>query len=282
MIFRFTVGFSGRSQGWSEIYYIDNAATSPRLLVSLFQAFAQKRADFLGSPYQIVFGRISQYSTAPGIRAPRKSFPVKQVFSSSHPSLTRGAEPADVSLDALFSNGVASFGAIVKMGAPPDDAVDNGGIVDLGKANLGTDLDNFTAFVIANGFGWNSVGGNYDNEIDSLTQTTDGRVSIKLKAPQSFPPVATTWYPARIRGLNQGKSILNRQVLVTQTALDTVETKERIAFQLPQVGGAIKLYNQIGTFQAADAVDVALEVGNHRRGRPFGTSPGRRSKQVLS
>lgn len=280
-----TMFFVGRNQGWSEYHMLNTQSTIPRDNQALVTALCQKRAQFLGAPYSILGFRIAAYLNNDTTRANRQSWLVLQNFVSGHPSTTGNAEPADVALLGVGVNNAFEGVSRFFMGAPPDAAVDNGGLVNPGAAGLGTDVGNYFAFLLNPGvqgasFGWGVSGTPADNQIKAITQVADGRVSIQFTAAVALPQVHSTFYPARIRQVNQGKSPLNGQCLVQVTATDTVTTKEIIGFSTDQTGGFCKIYPQLRQFAPYVALVFQNVVGNHRRGRPFGSSRGRAATRV--
>jgi hypothetical protein len=279
-VYRVLLGFAGNNQGWSETHQLRTTEVTPRNLRPLLTSWAQKRADFLGSPYVVNAFRASAYANDDGTRATRNSYFIKQQFSTSHASLTRGAEPGDVALIARGNSTGIGTQNTTFLGAPPDFAVDNGGVVSLGNANLGTDLTAYYDFLVANGFGWGLSGTPADNQIMSVTQNIDATVSFKFTAPVNLPTVHTTYYPIRVRSINNGHSPLNGAWTGTVIASDTIRTKEKLAFATDQVGGFVKIYQAVRSFVPYVQIDTELLVGNHKRGRPFGSSRGRAPTRV--
>jgi len=279
-IYRALLGFAGNNQGWTEIHQLRSTETRPRLLKSLMQSMAQKRADFLGTPYAVNAFRVSAYLNDDGTRAPRASFFIRQTFTTSTPPSSKPAEPGDVALIARGTTTDKGNQNTTFWGAPPDAAVDRGGNVILGNANLQTDTDNYIGFLIANGFGWGESGAPADNEIKTITQNIDGTVTFQFKANVLLPAQHTIYYPARVRGINKGHSPLCGACNVTVIDADKVRTQEVIAFSTSQVGGFVKIYPQLRQFLPYFAIDVELIVGNHKRGRPFGSTRGRAPARV--
>jgi hypothetical protein len=284
-IFRITMGFTGNNQGWSEYHAANVSAATPRALIPLATALCQKRAQFLGAPYSIFGFRIQNYVGADG-NLSKGSWFQKGIFQTTHPSVTGAAEPGDVAAIGIGSNPANQFPARFFMGAPPDAAVDLGGQIQPGKGGFGTDCMqdyfNFLTAPVVQGaqFGWLVSGTPVDNEIVSITQNTDGQLVILFTAAVGLPGKHSVYYPARIRGVNNGRSPCNGQCLVTVTGANTVTTKEVIAFSANQVGGFCKIYQQQKSFAQYVNIDINFLVGNHRRGRPFDTSRGRAPARV--
>lgn len=284
-IYRITMGFTGRTQGWSEYHMLKTTETVSQNLEPLVTQLCQKRAQFLGAPYSIFGFRIAAYLNDDGTKAPRQSWFKRKSFTTSHPSSTGNAEPTDVAIIGIGTNpanvGISRFW----MGAPPDGAVDNGGQVIPGNNQLGNDVNGYFGLLLNTGvtgvqFGWGVSGTGVDNQILKITQNANGTVSFQFTAPVNLPVAHTTFYPARIRQVNEGRSPLNGQSLVTVTAADTVTTKEIIAFNLAQAGGFVKIYPQNRQFAQYLNLSTNEIVGNHRRGRPFDISVGRAPRRV--
>ena len=107
-----------------------------------------------------------------------------------------------------------------------------------------------------------------------------GRPIITVQGNQWTIPFYATWFPARARRINGGRSPLNGQLIVQPIAADQVQTREVIGLGVAQSGGFLKIYDDTRPFTAYDDLVLELEVGNHKRGRPFGSPRGRASARV--
>lgn len=287
MIYRVTFGFEGLGVGWSETHACRNASPNPVDVSPFAIAVAQKRVTFLGREFAINAIRISRYSDDGATQKQRGVYPIKARYTNPIQTVAQAAEPASVALLARGSTAAQlappPFVANVNqtfLGAPPDDAVNNGGDVDLGKAQLGQNFIQWAVALVApaNPFGWlvSSTIANVD--IISLSQNANGTVEITT-APVPALTIGQT-YTARIRRVNAGVSPLNGQVIVKYSAAGVFNTQEVIGLALAQQGGAMRLYAPISPFAAYANITPELSVAKHKRGRPFGFTPGRARRRI--
>jgi len=287
VIYRVTFGFEGLGQGWTETHACRNASANPIDVSPFAIAVAQKRVTFLGREFSINAIRISRYSDDGATQKQRGVYSIRQRFANPIQTVAQAAEPAAV---ALLARGTTSANLappafvanqnVTFLGAPPDDAVNNGGDVDLGKAQLGQNFIQWATSMLAPGnpFGWlvSSTIANID--IISLSQNANGTVEITT-APVPALTIGQI-YTARIRRVNAGVSPMNGQVIVRYSAAGLFNTQEVIGLALAQQGGAMRIYSQISPFAAYANITPELVVGKHKRGRPFGFTPGRARRRV--
>ena len=287
MIFRVTFGFAGAGVGWSETHAARGASDQPADLASAATLVAQKRASFLGREFAIVAIRISRYSDNGGLVRAKGVFPIKMRFENPDQTAVQAAEPADVALIGTgYTNltlAPAGFAANVNrtfLGAPADKAVNNAGVVDQGQASLGASFGQWRSAMLAGVFGWLANNTILDAPIASISQLGNGKVELVLQQAALAPLVAGTVYSARIRRVNGGSSPLNGQVIVRASAPNILTTQEVIGIALAQVGGDIRVYSRISPFVPYSDIVLNGTVGEHKRGRPFGSPPGRAKKRV--
>jgi hypothetical protein len=288
MIYRLTFGFGGANEGWSETHSMQNAITDPRLLLPIMADLAQKRANFLGAPFAVTHVRLAKFFDETVFLEARGSVLLKQNYTSINPGLTGGAEPGTV---AIISRGVpdltnpalADFAGHTNttwLGAPPDAAVSNGGIVDQGQAGLGAALASYWQAMIANNTGWLAIQRADDIKIGAATQNGDGTVEITLQrapvpAPGLFIPILV-----RVRRVNNGRSPLNGPLLGWFNTPTTFQTQDVIGIPTTQIGGMMRTYADIPTHLPYGGYLIEGVTGEHKRGRPFGTPRGRQPKRV--
>lgn len=286
MIFRVTYGFSGMGTGWAETHAVKNDATNPRDLLTMLADVCSKRVQMLGREFSIVGLRISRYANDAGVRQ-KGSFIDEQIYTNAVTTASAAAEPAKV---ALIVRG-APFPSISNpqfdansnqtfLGAPLDVSVDNAGIVYPGKGGLGAAFAQWKSVMVNTKHGWlvNETIANVD--LNTIVQNTNGTVNITTT--DSVLPALTVGqrYKARIRGVNNGVSPLNGEVIVTCMGANLLKTKEVIGIALAQEGGAIRVYRQVQPFVAYGDLALLQRAGNHKRGRPFGSTPGRARRRV--
>lgn len=287
MIYRITFGFAGLGTGWAETHAMLSQLNNPKDLMPTLADIAQKRAQMLGREFSIVALRASRYSTDAGVRS-RGSFMVKQRFTNAIQTVSAAAEPAVVALlvrgsaepsqlNPLFdANTNQSF-----LGAPLDVCVDNGGAVDPGKGGLGAAFASWRAAMLATTIGWLANQTILDLPINAITQQTNGTVKIVTDGATLPTLTANQFYKARIRGVNNGVSPLNGEVIVRAGSVSTeLITKQVIGIALAQAGGSIRIYKQVQPFVDYGDLVLNLETGKHQRGRPFGSTPGRARRRV--
>lgn len=287
MIYRVTFGFEGLGQGWSESHALKSNLTEPRDLIPVCRGIAQKRVTFLGREFAINLIRISRYSDDGATTRLKGSFPLKERFTNPIRLAEQAAEPASVALIARGSTAAnlapPPFTANLNqtfLGAPPDDAVNNGGEVDLGKSKLGVNYGQWAAAMIQGGFGWLISATIKDLGFSLITQTPSGTVEFVTDVVLAPELTAGRTYVGRIRRVNDGDSPLNGQVLVRAFGVSTLTTVEVIGLGLAQAGGRIRIYQPIQPFAQFATLEAQLLAGRHKRGRPFGFTPGRARKRI--
>jgi hypothetical protein len=284
MIWRLTMYFSGNNQGWSEEVYHQDAQNSAISVSGYIEQMITKRVAFLPKPYLVHAYRVSAYTLNDGTAAPTGlHFFQRKQFKTSKSATTYLAEPANVALQMLMLNTDQTKSVLLYLGAPPDDAVSAGGVVDPSQANLGADWDNYIAFLTATNLGinngWAQVGTPVDAKVASYAFSADGLLIITTSAPHGIA-VSTKKLPARIRRFNGGKSALNGQLLVESTGLSELTSVEKIAALAGQTGGFIKVYPQFRSYVQFSVGVKMLQTMKHRRGLPFGSIRGRRPARV--
>jgi hypothetical protein len=288
VIYRLTFGFSGQGQGWAETHAWRTAVTDPTLLLPTMADLAQKRANFLGAPFSVVAARVSKFSDDAATTRLKGARLLKQQFVSSTPTLTGDAEPDNVALIVrgtpnTTDPALAAFAGNQNTtwhGAPPDLAVNFGGVVNLGLAGLGTAVSTFYTAMIAAGTGWLAANRKDDIMIESATQNVNGTVDILLVRTPVPAPTLNTNTTVRVRRINNGRSPLNGSLVGQFTTSTTFTTQDVIGIPTPQVGGRLRFYAPIPTFLPYGGFLVELITGEHKRGRPFGSQRGRAPNRV--
>ena len=286
MIFRVTFGFAGAGVGWSETHAMLAAATDPTLLVPTVSDIASKRAQMLGTEFSVVAIRIARYSDNAGARA-RGVKLVKQTWVNTSTQLNMNAEPAQVALmvrgDSLASPVNPQFDANENqtfLGGPIDICVDNAGKVFQNKGGLGAAFASWRSAMITAGMGWLASQTILDVPITTITQNANG--TVQFASANALLPTLTQGqtYKARIRRVNGGNSPLNGEILLTCDDNEFLTSYEIIGIALTQTGGRIRFYKQVAPFVQYGDLILSDFAGNHKRGRPFGSKPGRARKRV--
>lgn len=287
MIFRITFGFEGNGVGWSETHAAIGSSNNPIDLAEPMRNVAVKRAQMLGREFRINTIRISRYSDDGATTRMKGVYLIKQNFASSNQTVNYSAEPANV---ALLVRGSADQTAApvpfranqnqTWLGAPFDKCVDNAGTVYPGECGLGAAFASWVGAVRSARMGWLASDLLLDKPITNLAPTESGRVGITVKPGLIGPLVADQVYSARIRKVNSGASPLNGELLVRCIDNDTLESVEVIGLAYVQIGGDIKIYKQISPFVLYGDLGLESQTGTHKRGRPFGSKPGRARKRL--
>lgn len=288
MIFQVTYGFRGMGVGWSESHAVRaTGVDQPSGIAVRCQQLAQKRVNFLGNPFEIHVTRISRYSNDAGTVRTKGSWLNKTIYKNPSTSANMSAEPAVVALIARGSTDVtkapAAFTANQNRtfcGAPPDAAVDNGGIVFPAESNLGVNFDQWAAILVGQEFGWLVSATIAEAEIDVIGAQPDGTVEFATQAPVPNILEVGKIYKARCRRVNGGNSPLNGELILKYTSANTFVTQEVIGLGLAQAGGTLRIYAPISPFVGFANVVLEGQTGKHQRGRPFGSSPGRARKRI--
>jgi hypothetical protein len=248
---------------------------------------AQKRADLLGNPFSIIGYRVSTYLTGVGGTLVKHSVKsLKSTWVQSPQSGTGDAEPGPVCLNLVGDTAPGTQTNISQLGAPSDAAVNLGGAVVLGAGNLQNNLNAYTSFliqpVVGSVFGWGlSVSPAVSPQIVSIVPDAGkGTVVFTLPAGTFAAPTFGTKIQVRVSGVNSGVSPLNGQWTVVPSNATTCETVEIIGLARDQIGGQMRVYQLIRPFTPYVALNVQGIVGNHKRGRPFGSPRGRAPKRV--
>lgn len=286
MIYRITFGFAGMGTGWTESHAMLNASNNPRDLLPTLVDIAQKRAQMLGREFAITGIRVSRYATDAGVRA-RGVILLKQRFVNSVTSSAAAAEPAVVAyqvrgyaepsiLNPQFdANTNQTF-----LGGPLDITVDNAGVVDQGKGNLGASFAAWRTAMLNTTIGWLASQTIVDGAIQDITQATNGQVELQMLGADIAALEIGQSYNARIRRVNQGRSPLNGALIVKKTDATTLETQEIIGIPTPQTLGNIRVYKKVQPFVDYGELILSDQTVKHQRGLPFGFVRGRQPKRI--
>lgn len=289
MIYRLTFGFAGGNQGWSETHAMQQPSADPTTLLPLIANLAQARANFLGAPFAVNAVRIAKFFDETIGQRVKGSFLLKQNFTTVNPNLVGGAEPGEVALIGNWAPNTtdpalapfAGHQSETHFGAPPDLAVNNGGIVDQGQAGLGLFVGSFRAAMIAANTGWLALARAADTQILKIAQNLDGTITITLVAPPVPAPAIGVMQTVRTRGINKGNTPIPGQLRGTFATNTTFVSAVPIGIPTPQIGGFVRTYTPNPTFLPYLGMVLEGVAGNHKRGRPFGSSRGRRRVRVL-
>lgn len=287
MIYNVTYGFEGRGQGWSESHAMLNAAENPSALEVTVRDIASKRAQMLGIEFTLNRIRISRYSTDAGVRM-RGVFPISCDYKLISQAANQGAEPANV---ALLVRGFASpsiafpqFDANTNqtfLGAPLDLSVDDGGIVYQARGGLGAAFAQWRSIMLSSNSGYLPDVTIAEIPVITIAQNINGTVTYTVDVADTGALVVGQVYEARVKQVNQGRSPLNIAQKLKLVTATTLVTRRVIGIPTAQSLGSIRVYKQVSPF--IDFGDLVLmgKVAKHKRGRPFGSTPGRLPTRIL-
>lgn len=286
-IYNVTYGFEGKGVGWSESHAMLNAADNPSSLAVTVRDIASKRAQMLGIEFTLNKIRISRYSTEAGVRT-RGVFPIDCNYKITSGAQQLGAEPAAV---ALLVRGYATpsvafpqFDAntnLTYLGAPLDISVDDGGVVYEGRGGLGAAFGQWRSIMLSSNAGWLPDVTIAEIAIISIAQNVNGTVTYTVAEADTAALVVGQVYEARVRQVNQGRSPLNIAQKVKLQTATTLVTRRVIGIPTPQTLGTIRIYKQVSPFIDFGDLVLSGKVAKHKRGRPFGSIPGRLPKRIL-
>lgn len=286
MLYKVAFGFSGKGVGWQETHAVLSSLNEPKLLAPTMIDIAQKRVPMLGREFTLVGIRISRYANDAGVKQ-RGVYPIKQDFSNPVQTQSAASEPGDVALltvgTAVQSQVFPQFNSNTNrsfLGAPLDVSVTNGGVVLQGNGGLGAAFGTWRSAVLAANMGWLASVTILDVALDVISQNTDGTVQMTTTANLLPTAVQGAKYRARIRGVNNRHSALNGEVVLSVDDTHTMTTVNIIGIPTAQSGGNIRIYQAVSPFVAYGDITLEGTVGNHKRGRPFGSRPGRRPARI--
>lgn len=296
-IYRTTFKFSGGGEGWTETHYFNSTGSDFNAFRAPLGAIASLRAQMLGDPFYVWGVRVSQYSDGgvPPTRVARgarlwKGDPAAAFagwYNLNFGKANNGAEPSEVALQAIafplntVPAGLLGHQAFTSLGGPVDAAVDNNGSVFIEKAGLGAAFNQWASALIKGNFGWVSPAILADLEITTILQNMNGTVQITVVAPVPVGVVQGQTYVCRIRNVNEGRSPLNRELLLTYSGANAFVSKRIIGIPSAQVNGNVKVYAQVGTFIPYGQIDLGLVSIKHKRGKSPAARPGRLPRRIL-
>ncbi len=288
ILYRLFFGFSGTNQGWTENHALRSTQTDPTILLPTITALAQARAQFLGVPFVInAVGLRKVWDDVLNVKV-RGTVLNRGQWGPIDPLTVGGAEPADVGLIGRWqpdtsAPALAAYAGNVSdttFGGPPDVNVTLGGVVNQGPIGLGGRFGSFRDAMIQAGAGWLAVTRVADTQITSIVQNVDGTLGFLLLAPGAVAAPLNQVVYVRVRGVSNGQTPIPGAIRVIFTSATHANSVDVIAIARPQLGGFMRTYSNAPTFLPYKGCILQNLVGNHKRGRPFGTPPGRRRRQV--
>jgi hypothetical protein len=282
--FRVSFLFQGPQDGWSESHIFDSPETDPSALGPAMKAIMSKRVLMLGSQYSGIGIRIRRVYDAAGNPVARNVFAVVAPFPANQ-SADFAGDPDFVCALSLGADATGNHQSRVFLGGIPDAVTVNAGNMDFNQPaslSFNSTFNGWDALIrnsVTNAgpivYGYFSTPRLATQAVSGYVVGTDTRVTFTID-PVTTPPFAVGGqYRAAFSRLNGSKSLLNKSMLVTLTALDTLKSVKQEAAGPFTGRGQVILYSPVPTFYAITSQQLQLFAAKHKRGRPFRRSRGR-------
>jgi len=275
-VLRYITMFQGKEgYGWSEVHCQVAAAAAPPLdglLNGFLNIVCPARAAMLGEDCSIVGARVS-YRHPKGIRsfALRKKIDGVDGVSGSAPALSLAVNFANQTFDRTKIVHVRGF----------FDSVE---FEESYRPDLGGDwearLIAWKQTLIQGNFGWLSVDDTLSSngDVSGYVVGADHRVTFTLAAPGINVAFVGTRQQVRFSRFGNGKSILNRSILVDVTSTtECVSVKKIGADPVSSTGH----FNHRATSFAKYFETASISLGERRMGKPLNRLPGRSAVRPL-
>lgn len=279
--YRVTQLFSGFGVGWSETHVFTRQESDPGAVAGVLVQFAQLRANLLGREYKMDGYRVKLYLDATGARVRRAAFPQIQQFSPADQTAVNKGDPAFVAGRVIMSDITGQHITRVFMGGPPDGCTDSGGAFKASYQGWDQKVKDWFTEGVARGLSYLSFPVLRDVGISNYV-IGPGLIVTYTHPAASFPaPDFGKTFVARVSGLNNQKSILNRvQNVAVIDAVTSATIKSHAAGPFAS-SGRMKTYNPLPSVFPLAGFQISPITARHKRGRPFGASPGRLRAQPL-
>lgn len=278
-IYRVTTFFSGKGEGWSESFCFSRSLEDPGAVAAEMQLLAQKRAEMLGVPYQIDGYRVAKIRDAVDAPLKRVVFLNEAVYTPTDQSPGNDGDFDQICLIVAGTNGPGTLSSAHFVGGPPDSACSHAGNYDPNGNSIGTKFLSWSGEMLNKTAGWMNLPPTADTVVTGYVQNVNMTVTLTISDALfagPFPSVVPI--KVRCRQIN-GKSQLNRQLLVKALTATTCTTIEQIAVQPFVKSGNMKVYAIKSSFVPFAGMKVR-KIGDHKRGKPSLVSPGRAKVQI--
>lgn len=266
LIFRDDSGY-----GWSEIHYRNSESATPSLaahLTNLVDYIVPLRAPLLGEDCVIVGARVSYPRDGAIASLPKKMY-VRG--SLDHPSTE-----SSTSLACQFVGNNNTSSKIVHLRGAWDAVIENGEYhPELPLAEGWTDrLQAWKEGLIVAGYGWptRATATSGKGIVNAYAVSAEQQITFTLAAPGLPAGTVGKRINVRFSRFNNGKSVLNRQLIVIPTSQTVATTVDPIAVFPSDSKGA---WNFRDTGFTAYTSLQNVDVGRRPMGKPLGRLPGR-------
>lgn len=280
-LYRATIIFEGQGHGWAETHVFSKTGTSPGGFAAQLVPWLSARAQLLGREYFIKGCRVSKIRDDLGAAVKRNVFPLEQIFRPGNQTAANSGDAPDAAIKVTGTNGAGDRSKQVFFGGVPDDVIVDGGIFSKDKVNWQANFVAWNTTSVQLGAGW--LGFTVLNELPITTYARSAAdvVTFTVAGVGFDPGSVGTQMLVRVRGLNNRKSVLNRQLIVFVESTTEAHTVDSIACGPYVNGGVMTIYDQpAGFIQAAGW--SAVKTANHKRGRPLWVSPGRAPRRATT
>lgn len=276
-LYRVTTVFSGKKKGWSESFILSQDGTTPGGIMAGLTNILQLRANLLGSQFQVDGARVAKIRLANGDPVKRQVILREQAFTPKGIQENNDADAPDGCVIAVSVDAGGTHKRQFFLGAPPDDVIVKGGELDFGHAWNGR-FSTWTDAMKALGAGWLQSINRPEKQVTNYVIDAGGICTFTCEAG-TFGAGPYKRQVVRIHGLNSKHSTYNGAMLVLPLS-DTTAQMINARFGAPFLSrGFITTYQQPLPF-VQGALYGAVKAGNHKRGRPLFSSPGRRPAVV--
>jgi hypothetical protein len=264
--------FEGPQKGWTESLYIQPTSGTWAEAVAAVNAVNPVRAALLGQNLAIKAWRLQVVQDAGGNKVTRRGDTFQNLVINGDSQ--RPASDKDDCVEMDFLDSTQNRHKILFLGGIWREIVNNYGNYTPTPDWLSA-MNNWIVKVVAGGFGWVARTPSIGFSITNYVQSADGFVDMTMSGNPFPGGASTTPQTVRVSGLQTeaGLSVLNGDLLVTPTGVNTCTTVKKIAvFPFVNVG-VMKTF----TYAFVQTNSVAPEkIVNHKRGAPLLESRGRR------
>lgn len=276
-ILKFVILFEEDSgYGYQEIHYLQAGSENPNLVTAMSNFVAgvvTARAGISGKGCNVVGARVS-YKVTGAIR----SYAIRQ-FMPGYASQP-GSAPA-LSLAMLAYNADGTRKKVIHVRGFWDAVESDAGYDPALAPGWDTRLNAYKTALTEGLYGWPTKDSTTSSsgDVNGYIVNADGTITFTvLPLTNALPAVNTIWQ-VRFSRLNNGKSVLNRSLLVKVASPTTLTTVQKVATAAFIAAGKYNL--RITTFVRMISFG-SISLGERRMGRPLNRYPGRAPARALS
>jgi len=262
-LMKFTCIFEQKEQGWSESYVLSGSSPDPYAYRSIVFNFCVTRIAMCGAQTYLTHFRVTNLDT-------RRLTYLEPISPPLHGNGRHDSDAPDTCLLGKFSNAAGTKSKITFFRGIWDDIVVQGGRI-VKPVVYNTLLLSLNNYMNLQGIGWLGINTKTAAVLKTLVQNANGTISGTLLTPLFLIGDIGQKKVVRFAGISQPGN-LNGSNPIFVTGVDSFATVKRIAM-LPWSGDGNM------TLAAKQVIVVqrlfALEVGERKAGRVFGSARGR-------